>query len=198
MVKTSNINTLAVPLPTGHVLDMEIDGQKFEIHTVGVPLHMNVNDDGEWEVRMMISYQVELVYECKLQPGCRRNNFSTQPPGRMQSILSTAGPISIIISDALQRQEFSVALRIAHILNLYHRLDSEIVIESIASKRNREGTWGTGNVVFIGQPSSSFAKDVLGKRKTEVSISEEDTLFIGKKKFTGPDQGGLVCILNLG
>ena len=197
-METSNIDTLTVPLPTGQVLYIEIDGQKFEIHTVGVPLHMHVNDDGEWEVRMMISYQVELVYKCKLQPGCRRNNFRTQPPGRIQSILSTTGPISIIISDALQRQEFSVALRIAHILLLYHRLDSEIVTESIASERNREGTWGRGNAVFIGQPSSSFAKDVLGKRKMEVSISEEDTVFIGKKKFTGQDQGRLVCILNLG
>jgi len=49
--------------------------------------------------------------------------MASRPPGRIQSILSSPGPVTIIISGQSNEHDHWAALRLAHILQLYHRLD---------------------------------------------------------------------------
>ena len=49
------------------------------------------------------------------------------PPRRLQSILSTHGPFTLLVPSLTPSPELSAALRIAHALLLFHALDAKIV-----------------------------------------------------------------------
>ncbi|KDR81373.1 hypothetical protein GALMADRAFT_263657 [Galerina marginata CBS 339.88] len=108
-------------------------------------------------------------------------------PGRMQSILSSPGPLIFVISEETNQQDLSVALRLAHVLNLYHKLDGEIISEETALTRNKLATWPTGNVIFLGTPSSPFAQEVLHSKKGGIRIINQAP-HIGERRFDKPGQ----------
>jgi hypothetical protein len=89
---------------------------------------------------------------------------------RAQTILNTFSPFTIVIPDATPSQEFSVALRIAHALNVYHRLDAEIIESSEAMERMIGGTLASGNVVVIGNAGTPFVKWALERKETPFGI----------------------------
>jgi len=95
----------------------------------------------------------------------------SQPPSRLQQILSSCDPIRFIVPDVTQSRELSAALRIAHDLNVHHRLDAEIVLESEALPLLDAGPWSDGNIVFIGKPSSEFVRRVLEDQKTPFGVA---------------------------
>jgi hypothetical protein len=99
------------------------------------------------------------------------------PPSRIQTILTSIGPVTLLAANEMIAENLSVALRIAHDLHLYHKLDSEIITESVALHRSQHGTWPAGNVVFIGTASSKFAKLVLQEGKTSFQIVDSYILF---------------------
>ena len=49
------------------------------------------------------------------------------PPSRIQTILTSISPITLLVGNEVIAENLSVALRIAHDLHLYHKLDSEII-----------------------------------------------------------------------
>ncbi|KAK0448367.1 uncharacterized protein EV420DRAFT_1712427 [Desarmillaria tabescens] len=89
------------------------------------------------------------------------NHSEIQLSGRMQAVLSSDGPIVLVIPDdtATYPQELSVARRIAHDLGLYHRLDTEIIRSSEAFDPD---ILSHGNIVAIGNEAS--ASFTLNKR----------------------------------
>lgn len=89
--------------------------------------------------------------------------------------------------------ELLAAQRLAHILLLYHKIDSEIIVETVLQAQAGEGgRWPAGNIVFIARPSSFLAAAILGKNRTPVRITD-GTVQINQRKFGGSDQGPLVC-----
>lgn len=102
--------------------------------------------------------------------------------------MSTSGPITIIISATSVAHELSVAQRLAHVLQLYHKIDSEIVPEHAVLAQIEDGSWPAGNVVVIGLPSSLLVKGILAKNKTSVSIIDS-VVHVGWRRFSRPDQG---------
>jgi len=84
----------------------------------------------------------------------------------------------------------SVALRVAHDLHLYHKLDSEIITESVALHRSKHRSWPAGNVIFIGTASSHFAKLVLQEGKTSFQIVDSHVYF-NQKRFNKPGEAAL-------
>ena len=100
-----------------------------------------------------------------------------QPPSRIQTILTSIAPITLLAANEMIAENLSVALRIAHDLHLYHKLDSEIITESVALHRSKHGTWPAGNVVFIGTAFSQFAKLVLQEDKTSFQIVDSFIFF---------------------
>lgn len=98
----------------------------------------------------------------------------------------------IVISKRSNWEEFSAALRLAHVLNVYHALDAEIITEDIALTWNRIGSWPVGNVVFIGTASSTFAKEMLEPATVRTGVRIRDsTVYIGTRKFDKMGQGML-------
>ena len=112
----------------------------------------------------------------------------SRPPGRIQSVLSSPGPITIITSGKSNGNDHWAALRLAHVLQLYHRLDSEIIAEDEAHTRTTCDTWRNGNIISIGPPRSPYAKGILGQRRTSVR-SIDSTIHLGTRKFQKPGQG---------
>ncbi|KAG6836615.1 hypothetical protein H0H93_006036 [Arthromyces matolae] len=86
------------------------------------------------------------------------------PPARLQSILLSQGPISFIVPSDSESPELSIALRLAHDLQTYHRLDSEIL------PQKDQPVWSdwvrTGNLVFIGGVLSVFPQALLAEKRT--------------------------------
>lgn len=110
------------------------------------------------------------------------------PPSRIQTILTSAAPINLLAANEMIAENLSVALRIAHDLHLYHKLDSEIVTESVALHRSQHGSWTAGNIVFIGTASSPFAKLVLQEGKSSFQIVDSQIDF-NHRRFNKPGEG---------
>lgn len=105
----------------------------------------------------------------------------------MQAILSSPGPI-IIVTPGRNRKDISAALRLCHTLHVYHRLDAEIITEDTALQWNTLGAWPSGNIIFIGTPSSPFTKEVLQWKKTAIRVIDSIPT-VGTRNFNKAGQG---------
>lgn len=120
------------------------------------------------------------------------------PPGRLQAILSSEGPIIIIISEVHESRELSLALRIVHILQIHHQLDSTIITEGEALAKSRSASWDSGNLVVIGQPSSNFVTYLLDQREGPIRTKVLDTTFrVHHRQFDRPGQSILHCLVHI-
>jgi len=79
-----------------------------------------------------------------------------QSSGRMQTILSSKTPLALVIPDESHSQELSIALRIAHDLHLYHRLDCAIIQSSEVFTSD---TLDGGNVVVVGNGAATHLRN---------------------------------------
>lgn len=115
-------------------------------------------------------------------------------PSRMQDILTSPGPIIFVVPDVMPSRELSVALRIAHDLNLYHRLDAEIILESKALSLLEGERLPCSNLVFIGTPASSFAWMVLDSQQTPFGITKSSFLELNGQTLDDPNTGTLFSL----
>jgi hypothetical protein len=76
----------------------------------------------------------------------------------MHTVLATAAPLVLVVPDDATSQMLSVALRLAHDLNVYHKLDSEIIQSSEAMQRAKTNCLSVGNMVVIGDFRSPFSQ----------------------------------------
>ena len=85
-----------------------------------------------------------------------------QPSGRLSLILSSKGPLLFVIPDE-DDLSLSYALRLAHDLDTYHKLDVGILTDTEASGLLEDGSLGPSNVViFDGPKKTSFGQKLLG------------------------------------
>lgn len=121
-----------------------------------------------------------------------------QPPSRLGAILNSKGPLIIIIpgvSLITPSRALSIATRLAHDLDLYFKLDAEVISDSEAIERLDAGTIGEskGNIVFIGLTGEGeFAKRILSEGKTVFSIdtaAEKPSLKLNGDTVQGPSKG---------
>jgi len=113
---------------------------------------------------------------------------SVQLSSRMQAILTTAGPIVLVVSEAAHMNEMSVALRISHDLDMYHKLDSEIVSSSEALQRLDTQKLGGGNIVVVGDTTSPFLRMLLKQPKTPFRLDGRK-LVLDRRTIDGPELG---------
>ncbi|PPQ78159.1 hypothetical protein CVT25_015492 [Psilocybe cyanescens] len=175
-IESSNVHIFSVPIHDGPV-EIIVDDKLVQIATgTNSSTQIRQTTFGEWEVVVPPLQSAQL----------------SQNHGRAQHILSTRGPLIIVISKRSNWEEFSAALRLAHVLNVYHALDAEIITEDIALTWNRIGSWPVGNVVFIGTASSTFAKEMLEPATVRTGVRIRDsTVYIGTRKFDKMGQGVL-------
>ncbi|KDQ60583.1 hypothetical protein JAAARDRAFT_76873 [Jaapia argillacea MUCL 33604] len=85
-----------------------------------------------------------------------------QASGRFSAIFtSNASLVLVVPSSTLESRALSVALRVAHDLALFHKLDVDILSDSEIMEKVRGDALGGGNVIVIGQPGTAFMAHCL-------------------------------------
>lgn len=120
------------------------------------------------------------------------NNNTTeyQLSGRMETVLSTAAPLQLVVPDGMPIQKLSIALRFAHDLNKYHKLDSEIIQSSEAMQRAQRGHLSSGNIIVIGDPQSPFSQWCFTQQGSAFDVSITPPQLNGRP-LDDPSQGML-------
>ncbi|THH31747.1 hypothetical protein EUX98_g2437 [Antrodiella citrinella] len=157
IIKTSNVRTFAIGGPqtlTSGGLPVLVDNQEVNTNVLSNDAIVYIcKRDGRWQILSNPTTSLRT------------------PTGRLSNILTTLGSINIVIPDAPTPSALSVAKRIAHDLNLYHKLDTDVLYASEASARLQQGSLGPGNVVVVGGSTNSLAKALLLQHKTPFSLS---------------------------
>jgi hypothetical protein len=112
----------------------------------------------------------------------------------MQRILNSAGPLIVVIPDSGPSHELSIALRLVHDLNTYHRLDAEIVTSSDTIQLMHRNALSQGNIVVVGGAQSPFTKSVLSQNRTSFTI-QDGHLTLRGRSLVGAGQGIFACPL---
>ncbi|KAI8998905.1 hypothetical protein BD414DRAFT_476389 [Trametes punicea] len=86
------------------------------------------------------------------------------PTGRLANILNSAGPLTIVVPTKHPFRELSGALRLAHNLNVYLKMDAEIIDDQEATERLEQMSLSSGNMVFVGLGES--ANSILQQGRT--------------------------------
>ncbi|KAH9901635.1 hypothetical protein C8Q73DRAFT_678452 [Cubamyces lactineus] len=94
---------------------------------------------------------------------------ASPPMGRVANILSSKGPITIVIASKQTSRELSAALRLAHNLNVYHKLDAEIVDDKEAADKITEPSQ-TGNTILLGL--GEVATSTLQQRRIAFGVAD--------------------------
>ncbi|KAG8805334.1 hypothetical protein FRC17_005560, partial [Serendipita sp. 399] len=94
-----------------------------------------------------------------------------RPSGPMNRILATTRPLTIVIprSDIY----VSYALRIAHSLLSYLRVDTNIAFDDEALRLHDQASMDCSNLVILGGVDNIFGRAVLAKSPSEVRFTEE-------------------------
>lgn len=88
--------------------------------------------------------------------------------------------------------ELSYALRISHDLDIYHKLDSEIIYDTEAVQRYQDGTLGLGNIVILDGPQkTSFGRWLLLLKLTAVNY-DGGSLNLDGQILSDPTTGTLI------
>ncbi|KAJ7090213.1 hypothetical protein B0H15DRAFT_779111 [Mycena belliarum] len=114
----------------------------------------------------------------------RRGWKGPQVSARIQSFLSTTAPFRLIPLDNSNSRDLSLALRIAHDLNAYHRLDAEIVPDYGGARDLQDCV---GNILIIGDAGSPFLPDLLNSSKTPFQMEHKRLML----RDTTLDESGL-------
>ncbi|KAL7415318.1 hypothetical protein BDY24DRAFT_382543 [Mrakia frigida] len=93
------------------------------------------------------------------------SSISPTPPPRVSGpiirILTSEGPLVLVVPSLESRQEVEIAKRIAHDAFVYARLDAEIVSSEVAEKRVLAGGKGLeGSLVVIGGWRNAFGRSL--------------------------------------
>ncbi|KAJ7684731.1 hypothetical protein DFH06DRAFT_1277353 [Mycena polygramma] len=91
---------------------------------------------------------------------------TVQASARAQSFLSTTAPFRLVVLDDSRRPDLSLALRIAHDLNAYHRLDAEVIPSYKHFQERLSKNTVAGNILIIGNTVSPSLANMLESPKT--------------------------------
>ncbi|KAM5531823.1 hypothetical protein V8D89_014522 [Ganoderma adspersum] len=117
---------------------------------------------------------------------------ATAPPtGRISNVLSSTSPITIVVPSRSPSPELSAALRIAHNLNVYHKLDAAIIDDHEAARAVRDGSLASGNLVVLSHGKlGGFAAPFVSKSATPFGV-DSSILQLRSRSFTVPSTGVL-------
>lgn len=115
------------------------------------------------------------------------------PPTRLLAFLSTRSPITFIPLSvgSIQQQDnrLSLATRLAHDLQIYHRLDACICPNYEVINPYNVDHWPKGNIVLIGSLDDSAIQSVLEQNKLPLSMRDGQLTLNGRFINIHPDTG---------
>ncbi|PIL23730.1 hypothetical protein GSI_13480 [Ganoderma sinense ZZ0214-1] len=180
-VETSNIGAFSYR-PESLPKDVKnapflVDGQRIEL------------DEATWD---QPNFSLALVQEKGVwTPHALFDVATTSLTGRISNLLSSTSPITIVVPNRLPSPESSAALRIAHNLNVYHKLDVGIIDADEADRAVRDGSLASGNLVVLSYGKlRGFAASLLSKSATPFGV-DGTTLRLRSRSLTAPSTGVL-------
>ncbi|KAI0822633.1 hypothetical protein BC628DRAFT_1326905 [Trametes gibbosa] len=165
-VKAFSIRIGALPVNVRNV-PFVFDGQRFEL------------DEGTWSLSdftLAVSRE-----EGQWTPYSPREVSEPAPRGRIARLLSSAGPFTIVIATKQRGPALYAALRIAHNLNVHHKLDADILDNQEALQRLGQSSLGPGNLIILEYgPLGELAKSILSGEKTAFRVRGSDIELRGR------------------
>ncbi|CDO76522.1 hypothetical protein BN946_scf184750.g2 [Trametes cinnabarina] len=155
-VKAFSIHLGALPKDTSG-LPIHVDGKRLpslvneERNTSDRPLTFAKSSGGQW------------------MPHVERIVPNKSPTGRIAKVLDSARAITIVIPAKKASQELSAALRLAHNLDVYLKLDADIIVDEEAVQKLAESSLGSGNIIVLGL--GHFAQALLRQQKTAFGLT---------------------------
>lgn len=101
------------------------------------------------------------------------------PAGRMARILSSPAPVCLIIPQKSE-EHIHVAARLAHDLDVYHKLDAEIIDAAEALDKLDRGLLGTANLITFGGIRNEFTVRLLQRSATPFRLSSQNLSLRGR------------------
>lgn len=206
-VRTTNVSVFSLDLQTwlnGRLGHLETtgcgeDNGKREVrkwHVVfvfdvdGDELVVEVEDDAVFGIKGTILFardrsssgdKGQLVW--KILPEQNTDPVTLQPRQRLQAILSSTAPLTLLIPSFSLQHELSAALRISYALRLYHSLDAQIIsLEELNSLTDV----GEGNLVVLGCGRESLVQAWLEQTRSAWRFKDGAWCFSERRKFNGP------------
>lgn len=176
-VRTTNVRMFTISHLAGAFSTLRIDGDDVILNLAvqRQPLQLQ-RDDSSLKWKLL---------------GTDPLNLTPSPPTRIQYFLSSNGPITFVqpSSNHDQAKNFNtLALRLAHDLHIYHRLDSEIIRDHELIS-GADVDWPKGNTVLMGTLSDPLIKHVLSQGKTPLAIQGNRLSLNGHTVRSGPHTG---------
>ena len=168
-----------------------VDGSVFKSSDHGSGFHFTLTSAGSWTVRPSYSRLNDICSEPNLDVQRAKPKNLTHSSSRIQAILTSTMPIQIIIPHKGPTRERSAALRLAHTLNVYHKLDVDIVDSAEALKNIRDGTLTPGNVIAIGDTETPLIRHLLAEKRTPFQI-DGTSLYVNGRPLTRAGLGTIV------
>lgn len=103
----------------------------------------------------------------------------------MSNILLSAGPIHVVISSKEHPSSLSAATRLAHALNVYHKLDVSILDAAEALSSLERGSLGESNMIILGDSSNALLAHILKMQQTPFRLGEQGLSLNGRKFAEG-------------
>jgi len=115
----------------------------------------------------------------------------------MQRILASTGFLTLVIPDRKNHHALSVALRIAHDLNTYHKLDAEIIESSETTDTSK---LLHGDVVVIGNKASELFGENVRAARSPLEATEHQVVINGNTEpaLKQPGLGAITLFLSRG
>lgn len=120
----------------------------------------------------------------RLQVQVLPTSAASEPPSRIQSILSSTAPIYFVVSGNSDSPSLSFATRVVHDLNLFHKLDAEIIFEQEASFSEDFSSATGGHIVYIGNLTSPYIRKILEKGETPFKFEDSQLYLNGTPVIT--------------
>ncbi|KAJ3553575.1 hypothetical protein NM688_g3536 [Phlebia brevispora] len=96
-----------------------------------------------------------------------------QITGRMSLVLNSRAAILLVIPQRTNPTFLNAALRLSHNLNVYHKLDTDIIDAAEATLRLHRGLLSsTSNMVLLGGADNTFTRDSLALLKTPFQLQD--------------------------
>ena len=206
-VRTSNVASFSFDVVRARVASLKVDGTELRLPDSSLDaeaIHVKKTTDG-WEVsalgHRLSAWPLTSPLRKWRAPSGAAALLAPQQSGRLATILQSAGPLTIVVPALhASSRALSVAHRIAHDLDVYHKLDAEIVADGAALQRLGAGELGPGNVVVVGMGGSGdaasegrFARQVLGLGKTAFGMDDGAVLTLRGQRLDEPSQGESAC-----
>lgn len=167
-----------------------VDGNVFKSSEHDSRVHFTLASARNWTLRVPYG---DMYSQSSLNMQHAKLESSTHLSGRIQTILTSPMPIQIIIPQRSPSRERSAALRLAHILNVYHKLDVDIVDGDEALSNIHDGTFTPGNVIAIGDTRAPLIQHLLAEKRTPFLI-DDTSLSVNGRPLTQAGLGSCAAV----